>query len=669
MDIKELFQAIYDGYQYCIETEDPVIRRLAQTNEYLEVSQNKICLIQHHAIGTMDVKKDFGFLRQPEDDIYIDKKHLNGAMQDDFVIVDDTGYQAKVVAIIQRALTLIICRCHKQGEMVYFQPITNIQQLLKITYDLPLVDGHLVSIKIDSIDELNIHGHVKEVIGHEHDPDIETKKIVSSYEWPQTFDQHIYQQLKKIKKEIFSKIDYEDEMVITIDGADAKDLDDAIHLKKTPTGYEIGVHIADVSHYVKPNDAIDIQAFEKTTSVYLADRVIPMLPEYLSNDLCSLNPLEPKKTLSVIMSLDNTYNLISHRFESTVIMSKYRLTYDEVNLILKGQQRHKNPRLQDMLMDLNTISKKLSSQRYARGEMNFHTEEIKFHIKNHQIIDVSIRKQDDAEKLIESLMLLANETVAKHFSDHHIASLYRTHDIPDIGKLQKALHIIKQLGVVLPHRQQHDAKFIQNIIEMTNKHPKKDLIHMILLRAMQKASYESQLSQHFGLGATYYTHFTSPIRRYPDLIIHRLIHMFVLKDHPIEKLDLMDIAKQTSEKERVALSLERDVNQLKSCEYMVEKIHKTFKGTIVATLSRGMFVKLENGIEGFVSLRTFKQHVIYHEHTVSYSDRRGLLYRLGDQVEVELIGVDIVKRHIDFKIMNQVKRRSHRGPHRSKQKS
>jgi ribonuclease R len=370
-----------------------------------------------------------------------------------------------------------------------------------------------------------------------------------------------------------------------------------------------------------------------------------------------------------MMSLDDNFNVISHRFESTVIMSKYRLTYNEVNLILKGQQKHKNPILQEMLMDLNTISKILSSQRYAHGEMNFHTEEIKFHIKNHQIIDVTIRKQDDAEKLIESLMLLANETVAKHFNDHHIASLYRTHDVPDIGKLQKALHIIKQLGVVLPHRQQHDARYIQNIIEMTDKHPKKDLIHMILLRAMQKASYESQLSQHFGLGATYYTHFTSPIRRYPDLIIHRLIHMFVLKDHPIEKLDLMDIAKQTSDKERVALSLERDVNQLKSCEFMVEKIYKTFKGTIVATLSRGMFIKLENGIEGFVSLRTFKQHVIYHEHTVSYSDRRGLLYRLGDHVEVELISVDIVKRHIDFKIINQVKRRSHRGPHRSKQKS
>ncbi len=219
--------------------------------------------------------------------------------------------------------------------MVYFQPITNIQQLLKITYDQPLVDGHLVSIKIDSIDELNIHGHVKEIIGHEHDPDIENEKIVSSYEWPQTFDDHIYQQLKKDKKETFTQIDYEDEMVITIDGADAKDLDDAIHLKKTTIGYEIGVHIADVSHYVKPNDAIDIQAFEKTTSVYLADRVIPMLPEYLSNDLCSLNPLEPKKTLSVMMLLDDNFNVISHRFESTVIMSKYRLTYDEVNLILK----------------------------------------------------------------------------------------------------------------------------------------------------------------------------------------------------------------------------------------------------------------------------------------------------------------------------------------------
>ncbi len=669
MDIKELFKAIYDGYQNCIETEDPNIHKLAKTNEYLDVFHNKICLIKHHAIGTMDVKKEFGFLRQPDDDIYLDKKYLNGAMQDDLVIVDDTGYQAKVVSIIQRALTLIICRCHKQGEIVYFQPINSIQQLLNITYDLPLVDGHLVSIKIDSIDDLTIHGHVKEVIGHEHDPDIETNKIVSSYEWPQSFDQNIYQQLKSIKKESFTEIDYDNEIVITIDGADAKDLDDAIHLKKMPSGYEIGVHIADVSHYIKPNDAIDKQAFEKTTSVYLADRVIPMLPEYLSNDLCSLNPLEPKKTLSVIMTLDESFTVVSHRFESTVIMSKYRLTYDEVNLILKGHKKHKNQKLHEMLLTLNEISKKLSIMRYQRGEMNFHTEEIKFHIKNHQIIDVSLRKQDDAEKLIESLMLLANETVAKHFSDNHIASLYRTHDVPDIGKLQKALHIIKQLGVALPHSQQQDARYIQKIIEITDKHPKRDLIHMILLRAMQKASYESQLSHHFGLGATYYTHFTSPIRRYPDLIIHRLIHMFVLKDHPIEKLDLMDIAKQTSDQERVALSLERDVNQLKSCEFMVEKIHKTFKGMIIATLSRGMFVRLENGIEGFVSLRTFKQHVIYHEHTVSYSDRRGLLYRLGDQVEVELINVDIIKRHIDFKIVTQVKRRSQRGRHRSKQKS
>ncbi len=246
-------------------------------------------------------------------------------------------------------------------------------------------------------------------------------------------------------------------------------------------------------------------------------------------------------------------------------MSKYRLTYDEVNLILQGNKNHKNRELQDMLFQLNEVSKGLSKIRYQRGEMNFHTEEMKFHIENHQIKSVSLRKQDEAEKLIESLMLLANETVAKHFNDHHIASLYRTHDVPDIGKLQKALHILTQLGVSIPHQSNQDAHFIQKIIEKTEMHPQKDLIHMIILRAMQKAKYESQVSGHFGLGATYYTHFTSPIRRYPDLIIHRLIHMFILKDHDIEKLDLTDIAKQTSVQERMALSLERDVNQLKSC--------------------------------------------------------------------------------------------------------
>jgi ribonuclease R len=668
MDIKKLYQAIYDAYQNCVEIDDVAVIKLANTSEYLNVTGNKICLKKQFCIGTMDVKKDFGFLRQPEDDIYIDKKFLNGAMQDDFVLVDDTGYQSKVVHIISRAMTLLLCRCHQQKDTIYFEPLIEIQQLLQITFDVPLVQGHLVAVYIDEIDGLNIKGHVDHIVGHEHDPDIETKKIVSSYQWPQQFGQDVYQTLKKIEKETFQTIDFEDVLVITIDGADAKDLDDAIHLKKVSGGFEIGVHIADVSHYVKPNDAIDVHAFSKTTSVYLADRVIPMLPEYLSNDRCSLNPLEPKKTLSIIMKLNDVFEVVSHRFQSTVIMSNYRLTYDEVNAILHGNKKHKNPKLQDMLFQMNQISKGLSKIRHQRGEMNFHTEELKFHIENHAIINVSLRKQDEAEKLIESLMLLANETVAKHFNDHRIASLYRTHDVPDIGKLQKALHILTQLGVSIPHQTNQDAHYIQKIIKQTEQHPQKDLIHMILLRAMQKASYESQVSAHFGLGATYYTHFTSPIRRYPDLIIHRLIHMFILKDHPIEQLDLFNIAKHTSTQERIALSLERDVNQLKSCEFMVDKMNKIFSGTIIATLSRGMFVRLESGIEGFVSLKTMKQHVIYHENTVSYSDRRGLLYRLGDQIEVELIGVDIVKRHIDFRIMNQVKRRGHHGSHRTKQK-
>lgn len=668
MDIKKLYQAIYDAYQNCIEIDDAVAIKLANTSEYLNVTGNKICLKKQFCIGTMDVKKDFGFLRQPEDDIYIDKKFLNGAMQDDFVIVDDTGYQSRVVHIVTRAMTLLLCRCHQQKDTIYFEPLIEIQQLLHISYDVPLVQGHLVAVYIDEIDGLNIRGHVDHIVGHEHDPDIETKKIVSSYQWPQQFGQDVYQTLKNIKKETFQTIDFEDVLVITIDGADAKDLDDAIHFKKVPDGFEIGVHIADVSHYVKPKDAIDQHAFSKTTSVYLADRVIPMLPEYLSNDRCSLNPLEPKKTLSIIMKLNDAYEVVSHRFQSTVIMSNYRLTYDEVNAILHGNKKHKNPKLQEILFQMNQISKGLSKMRHQRGEMNFHTEELKFHIENHAIVSVSLRKQDEAEKLIESLMLLANETVAKHFNDHHIASLYRTHDVPDIGKLQKALHILTQLGVSIPHQTNQDAHYIQKIIKQTELHPQKDLIHMILLRAMQKASYESQVSAHFGLGATYYTHFTSPIRRYPDLIIHRLIHMFILKDHPIEQLDLFDIAKHTSTQERIALSLERDVNQLKSCEFMVDKINKTFSGTIIATLSRGMFVRLESGIEGFVSLKTMKQHVIYHENTVSYSDRRGLLYRLGDHIEVELIGVDIIKRHIDFRIMNQVKRRGHHGSHRTKQK-
>jgi ribonuclease R len=605
----------------------------------------------------MDIKKNFGFLRQIKEDVYIEEAYLLDAMQDDVVIVDDNKHLPKVVEIVSRGLSFLVCQVVIHNEHTYLEPTKTFNQLLVVDIDKNLVDGHIVLVEIDEITSLHIKGHITEIVGHRNDPDIETKKIVSSYHWPSEFSSKVYDELKTLSHDIPNTLDFANKLIITIDGEDAKDLDDAIHLEVLEDGYELGVHIADVSYFVKPNTSLDEEAFSRSTSVYLANKVIPMLPHILSNDVCSLNPNEAKKTLSIVMKVNHKGDVVSHYFRSSVIQSSHRLTYTEVNRYLKGKISLDNKPLELMLSHLNMLSKTLERKRYLRGEMNFHTDELYFVMKDDIVSDVYIRNQDEAEKLIESMMLLANETVAKHLADEKITAVYRIHDVPDMIKMQQTLKMIKQLGIQVPKDNITDPKNIQEVIRRSQNSPFRDIIHMIMLRAMQKASYEVDLSEHFGLGASHYTHFTSPIRRYPDLIVHRLIHMYILKDMKVEPMDMFHIANHTSKQERLALVMEREVISLKSCEYLLNQPKKVYEAMIIHTMARGMFVKIENGIEGFVSLKSIPSYIKYYEDTMTYADRRGILYRLGDKITVELVKVDIDTRKIDFKILNRKKRR------------
>jgi ribonuclease R len=618
----------------------------------------------HILIGRLDRKKTFGFLRQELEDIYIDQNDLGDAMHDDIVLVKE-GVEPRVVFIVKRALTVLVATIKKTQKGLFFEPETFIDKRLEVEPYEGLVVGHVVMLSIDSIDQFAVYASVKKIIGHINDPDINTLKIVHAFEWPQKFKQETIDSLKQIKidfeQEKKERLDLTDDLIITIDGKDAKDLDDAISLTIKDGMYHLGVHIADVSHYVKEGTLLDLEAYERSTSSYLADRVIPMLPHLLSNDLCSLNPHEIKLTLSCLMVLDESAKVVSYDIQKTYIKSKRRMTYDEVNHFFKNNKTLHDKAIEDMLTNMNELSQKLKKIRKQRGEIEFESSELGFIVDDHgRVLDVYERQTDEAEELIESLMLIANETVAFHMHHADLPGIYRIHEKPDTIKLRLALQTVAKLGFPVNMKQLGNPKPLQILTQNTSDTPYSYIVHMALLRAMQKAKYSETLSPHYGLGARYYAHFTSPIRRYPDLILHRMIHRLVLGEAKNLKKDINhfetimpEVAQHTSDQERKAIQMERDVSKLKSCEYMQDKIGNYFKGLITQMMPSGMFVKLQNGIEGFVPLRVLDDYYMYDESNLTFIGNRGKRYRLGDQVKVELLDVDLAAKKMDFVIIDK----------------
>ncbi len=630
-------------------------------------------------IGRLDRKKTFGFLRQELKDVYIEGSDLSDAMHDDIVLVQ-MYFEPRVVAIVQRALNILNATVKRnRKDVLYFSPDAYLDRRLFVDPHEGLVEGHVVQLAVETIDTSGVYAHVKHIIGHVNDPDIDTLRIVSSYEWPEKFSDDVMHSLKNIhidmEKEMNERLDLRHQLIITIDGLDAKDLDDAISLEQIGDHYKLGVHIADVSAYVKADSLLDQSAYERATSVYLADRVIPMLPHLLSNDYCSLNAHTPKLTLSCLMTLDSDGKVIDHTIEKTVIESKRRMNYDEVNEFLKKGKSLGHKAIEKMLITMNELSQKLAILRKHRGEIEFESTELKFVVDDDgKVIDIKERHQKEAEELIESFMLVANETVAEHMHHMDIPSLYRIHEKPDIVKLKTALQTVAKLGFQPNMRHAGEAKTLQHITMKSSQTVYGPIVHMLLLRAMQKAIYSDVLDIHFGLGATYYTHFTSPIRRYPDLMLHRLIHLFVLgeaEDYVTSiqhYRDIMsEVAKHTSDQERSAIQLERDVAKLKSCEYLQDKVGEKYKATITQMMPTGMFVQLNNGIEGFVPLRLLDDYYVYHDDLLTFIGRRGKKFRLGDQVSVELLSVDMTTRKVDFGIIS--KKRSGKKYQKSKHHS
>ncbi|MDO5457374.1 MAG: ribonuclease R, partial [Atopococcus tabaci] len=460
------------------------------------------------------------------------------------------------------------------------------------------------------------------------------------------------------------RLDLTETVTITIDGADAKDLDDAISLEKLENGnYYLGVHIADVSHYVKEGSSLDKDAFERGSSSYLTDRVIPMLPRELSNGICSLHPNVERLTMTCFMEINDQGKVLNYHIEPSVIRSHQRMTYDAINGILEEGDPQLYKEYEDYISlfeNMGDLHKILEKKRYNRGAINFDTEESQVLVDEEgQPVDIVLRPRGIGERLIESFMLQANETVSEHFTKKHLPILYRVHERPDMAKMQSFIEFASALGIkVSGTKDTVSPKQLQKIIENVEGKDEELVVSMTLLRSMQQARYDIEDLGHFGLAAEYYSHFTSPIRRYPDLTLHRLIHHYQevgtsKKDQAHYQSILPEIAEQSSMAERRAIDAEREVDNMKKVEFMADKVGQKFEAIIVSVLGFGMFVQLENTVEGLIHISKMKEDYFdYNEQgKMMIGKRTGKTYRMGEKVEVRLVGANTETYELDFELI------------------
>ncbi len=645
--------------------------------EYLvyKTNKNKYMLFEKnefYRVGIVSLnKKGFGFLENPnyEEDLFIPAKHLNGAVDEDKVLVsvDKTNNSAKVIKIIKRDLNNLVGEVLFEGNKAYVN-LDDKRKALKIILKDPKVKECVTGtkVKIEMLKEKSNNSYVAriiKIIGHKNDPGVDIKSISLRYGFDEEFNEDVMKQVSNIptyvlESEKTNRIDLTNKVIFTIDGDDTKDIDDALSLEKQGDIYKLGVHIADVSHYVTENSPLDKEALKRGTSAYLADSVIPMLPHKLSNGICSLNPEEIRLALTCEMEIDNKGNVKNYKIFPSIIKSRIQMTYKKVNDILMrnivadGYQEYK-----ETLLLMNELAKILRKNKDLRGNLDFDLQEAKVIVNDQgEAIDIVLRTREDGEKLIEDFMIAANETVASHIFKKNLPFVYRTHEKPSPEKVAEFLNLAVSFGYSQSEKiTNYEPKSIQKILNEVNELENGKILSNLLLRSMRKALYTKENIGHFGLASTCYTHFTSPIRRYPDLTVHRLLRRYVFENNKeIDKLDkkLTFIAENSSLREQAAIEAEREVLDMKMAEYMANYIGNTFEGTISGVTNFGFFVALPNLVEGLVHISTLTDdHYVSDEaNHVIVGEHHGKRYRLGDQIVVKLIRATKESREIDFEI-------------------
>lgn len=649
-------------------------------------------------------KKGFAFLR-PEvedmDDIFIPPTKINRAMDGDTVLVevhqskgDHKGkVEGEVKTIETHSVTQVVGTYSEARHFGFVLPDDKrIMQDIFIPkgQNLGAVDGHKVLVQItkyaDGTD--NPEGIVSAILGHKNDPGVDILSIIYQHGIEIEFPDNVLSEAEAVPdqiepSEISGRHDLRDELTITIDGADAKDLDDAISVKKLSNGNtQLTVSIADVSYYVTEGSALNEEAYSRATSVYLVDRVIPMIPHRLSNGICSLNPKVDRLTLSCQMELNERGEVVKHEIFDSVIHSNYRMTYDEVNEIITDQNaetRNKYSEVTPMLDLAQDLSQRLVDMRRRRGEIDFDIDEAKVLVNEEGIpTDVQLRKRGEGERLIESFMLAANETIAEHFDRLEVPFIYRVHEQPKSERLRQFFDFVTNFGLMIKGTGEDiHPSTLQKIQQEVEGQPEQMVISTMMLRSMQQARYDDVNLGHFGLSAEYYTHFTSPIRRYPDLIVHRLIRKYIVEQSMDRKEKnkweeaLPEIAEHTSQRERRAIEAERDTDELKKAEYMVQHIGEEFEGIISSVANFGMFIELPNTIEGMVHVSNMTDDYYHFDERqmAMIGERQAKVFRIGDPVEIKVINVDVDERMIDFQIVGMPLPKNERGQRPSRGKT
>ena len=659
--------------------EDEAIVYCSNKNKYMMLENS------HLRKGVMRVnKKGFGFVEVDdlEDDVYIAVDNMNGAIHDDIVLVEITSkmnldrLEGRILKILKRKNDHYIGLINFDHKGVGH--ITLDDSKIKLDIEIPkdnslnAVDGHKVVVELTK--KINnsgrYEGKVVDIIGHVNDPGIDILSIIYKYSINVDFPEEVKKEVAEmpmevLKSDLGGRKDLRNEVIFTIDGDDTKDIDDAISIKKLKNGnYELGVHIADVSYYVREGSPLDVEAMERGTSVYLVDRVIPMLPHELSNGICSLNPNVDRLAVSCVMEIDSNGKQISYEIFPSVIRSRKQMTYKNVNMILeKDTVPEGYEEFVDDLKLMNELAKILRKMKENRGYIDFNVDEAKILVDEKCVpLEVVLRDRGDGEKLIEDFMIAANECVATHIYFMNLPFIYRIHETPKEEKIRSFLGFVSNLGYhVTGNVSDLKPTSIQRILRQLEDKPEFKILSSLMLRCMQKAVYSPENLGHYGLASSCYTHFTSPIRRYPDTTVHRLLHTYLFDQkidmQTIRKWEekLVYVAEHSSERERASVDCEREVDDMKMAEYMEHHIGEEFEGTISSVTSFGMFVELDNLIEGLVPIKDMKDFFHFDEERMTLTGERShVKYSIGERVIVKVVRASKDERTIDFEIIRKV---------------
>ena len=661
------------------------LRILEESYTVYRSNKDKYMLFEnsHLLKGRLSVnKKGFGFVIVDgrDEDIYIDAKNMNGALNNDLVVVEELKGQngkkteGRVVKVLKKENNLIVGEYKIIDGNPHFIPDDKKlrMEIILDNKDLDdLVDGHKIQVSIvKEMGKYKYLGEVVKIIGHKNDPGVDILSIIYDHGINDVFTDEVMEEVNALPSEVLDsdrkgRKDLTDMTIFTIDGDDTKDIDDAISISKKGENYILGVHIADVSYYVKEGTALYKEAYSRGTSVYLVDRVVPMLPHKLSNGICSLNPNVDRLAISCIMEITPNGKIVSHDIFESVIRSRIQMTYKKVNKILNDEETPEGYEpFKDDLKLMWELAKILRKEKLARGYLDFDVDEPKILVdENCKPYDVVLRERGKGENMIEDFMIAANETVAEHVFYMGLPFVYRVHEVPDNEKVEEFLNSISMLGYhVVGDRNFVYPKSIKKILDQLRDKEGFEILSTLLLRCMKKAVYKPENLGHYGLASKCYTHFTSPIRRFPDTTVHNLLRKYIFNEPNDKELNrlieyweenLPALCDHASEKERDSIDCERDVESMKMAEYMESHIGEEYDGTISSVMNFGLFVQLDNMIEGLVHISEIKgDYYTFDEttHTLR-GEKKGKMYKLGQKVRVVVTNASKENSTIDFNLV------------------